>query len=129
MFALTLTLKPLPMPKELGECMGLYGITILPDPMRRSRAIPIPQLMRIQGNNTNFLIIRSRVSFSSDRAVAPAFPRLVLGPQTILQPVFVIPSVLAGAEEDTLTVTVTTDTEVVSGTTQIEMLSDILDMQ
>jgi len=105
------------------------GHRILPDPMRRSRWVMLPTLMVLQNDSANFNILTSRVSFSPARAVTP-LPRLVLGPHTIWQLVFVNPPWLAGGATDgTLTVTVTTGTETVTGDTNIQMLPFGLDVQ
>jgi hypothetical protein len=101
---------------------GNAVITVIPDPMLRSRWVMIPVVMRIQGENTNFTILQSRVSFSPSNAVVP-MPRLVVGKRNILQLIFVNPPWLAGgATEGTLEVTVTTGSEVVTDTVNIQML-------
>jgi len=102
-------------------------ITVSPDPMLRSRWVMIPVVIRIQGENTNFNILQSRMSFSPSNAVVPT-PRLVLGKKNILQLIFVNPPWLAArAEEGTLEVTVTTGSEAVTDTVDIQMLPFGLD--
>ena len=86
----------------------------------------LPTLMVLQSDTASFNILTSRVAYTPARAVVPT-PRVVLGAHSIWQLIFVNPSWLAGAQDDTLTVTVTTGTEEVSGTAAIEMLPFGLD--
>ena len=97
-------------------------LTVSPDTVRRSRWVVLPTMMVLQSDTANFTILQSKVTYSPANAVIK-MPRLVLGPHSIWQLVLVNPPWLAGgATDDTLTVTVTTGTEEVSGTTAIEML-------
>jgi hypothetical protein len=105
------------------------SMTVSPDPMLRSRWVPLPVFMTIEGDGTNFvaeLFGGSAVSFSPTLSVLQTFP-LILGPESIWELIFVMPGWLAMAEDETLTVTVTTDTEVVSDTVQITILPFPLD--
>ena len=104
-------------------------LTVSPDPVRRSRWVVLPTLMVLQSDTANFGILQSKVTYSPANAVIK-MPRMVLGKHSIWQLVLVNPPWLAGgATDDTLTVTVTTGAETVTGTTNIEMLPFGLDEQ
>jgi hypothetical protein len=67
------------------------------------------------------------VTFAPAASVLPLIP-LILDAQTIWELIFVMPSWLAGgAESETLTVTVTTGSEVVDDDVAIEILPFLLD--
>jgi len=103
---------------------------VSPDPIQRSRWVMFPTLMVFQSDTANFVRFgadRSRVSYSPANAVIP-MPRVIVGPHTIWQLVFVNPPWLAGGVTDgTLAVTVTTGMETVTGETNIQMLPFGLD--
>ena len=102
-------------------------LTVSPDTVMRSRWVVIPTMMVLQSDTANFGALQSKVTYSPANAVIK-MPKLVLGPHSIWQLVLVNPPWLAaGAEEGTLEVTVTTGTETVTGTTNIEMLPFGLD--
>ena len=102
-------------------------MAVSPNPIHRSLWIFLPQLMILQSDTANFNILTTRVAYSPAIALIPT-PRLVLGPHSIWQLVFVNPPWLAGGVTDgTLRVTVITGSEVVSATTNIEMLPFGLD--
>jgi len=102
-------------------------VTTLPDPMLRSRWILLPAFMTIAGEGTSFAVFSSTVTFDPAASVLPLIP-LILDAQTIWELIFVMPSWLAGgAESETLTVTVTTGSEVVDDDVAIEILPFLLD--
>ena len=100
-------------------------LTVSPDPVRRSRWIVLPTLMVLQTSGSDFVRFgadRSLVTYSPANAVIK-MPRIILGPKTMWQLVLVNPPWLAGGATDgTLSVTVTTGAETVTGTTNIQML-------
>jgi len=104
----------------------LPSMTVSPGNMLRSRLLPIPVLMLIEGTNTHFDKKSSVISFEP---VTSAFslPPLVLNETTIRSLILVLPSWFATAEDNTVTVVVSTGTEVVSDTFEIEMLPSLLD--
>jgi len=124
-----------------GSASGTVSFTVEPDvtmevapaTLLRSRWIPLPVIMVITGDGTSFAggifePTPSIVDYSPAPAVL-ALPPLVWGAESIWQMIFVNPSWLAGAEAETVTVTVTTGSEVVVDTVTIEMLPFILDAQ
>jgi len=105
----------------------LASITVSPDTMLRSRWFLLPVFMTIVGDDTNFAAFSSVVTFAPAASVLPLIP-LILDAQTIWELIFVMPSWLAGgAESETLTVTVTTGSEVVDDDVAIEILPFLLD--
>gem|GEM_PF-4055695 len=102
------------------------SMVVSPDEMLRSHLVPLPVFMTILGTDTTFGAT-SVVSFAPATSVWPLFP-LILDAENIWQLIFIVPSWLAsGAEDETLTVTVTTGADVVSDTAQIKALPFILD--
>jgi len=108
---------------ETGVSMEVTPATLL-----RSRWIPLPVMMVITGDGTSFEAFVSTVTWSPVASVI-ALPPLIWGAESIWQTIFVSPSWLAGAEAETLTVTVTTGSEMVTDTVAIDMLPFILDEQ
>jgi len=99
---------------------------VSPDPMLRSHWFLLPVFMTIVGTDTNFGAT-STVSFAPAASVLPLFP-LILDAENIWELIFIMPSWLAGgAEDETLTVTVTTGAEVVPDTVEIDILPFLLD--
>lgn len=101
-------------------------ITISPDPLLRSRWIMLPTLVAINGEETTFSQLTSRVSYSPSTALLP-MPALVMNPGFIWQMVFVNPSWLAGFPGDPQTVTATVDG--LSDDFEIKLLPFILDQK
>ena len=105
-------------------------LNVSPETLRRSRWIVLPTLMVLQTSGFDFVRFgadRSRVTYSPANAVMP-MPRVIMGPHTIWQLVFVNPPWLAGGVTDgTLAVTVATGTETITGYTNIQMLPFGLD--
>lgn len=103
------------------------SIQVSPDPMHRSRWILLPEFMSITGEGTSFSE-SSSVIFSPDSAVLALLPPSVESTEQISQIIFVMPSWLTGIWDvnETVTVTVTTGSDVVSDTFEIEMLPLIL---
>jgi hypothetical protein len=107
----------------IGQIMTMI---VAPDPMLRSHWFLLPVFMTIVGTDTNFGAT-STVTFAPVASVLPLFP-LILDAENIWQLIFIMPSWLAGgAEDETLTVTVTTGTEVVPDTVEIDILPFLLD--
>ena len=102
------------------------SMVVSPAEMLRSHLVPLPVFMTIVGTDTTFGAT-SVVSFAPATSVWPLFP-LILDVESIWELIFIVPSWLAsGAEDETLTVTVTTGADVVSDTAQIKALPFILD--
>jgi len=85
----------------------------------------LPALMTIAGEDANFALFTSNPVYSPASAVFP-LPALILGPDLMVQPIFVNPSWLAGTTEEIQTVMVTVDGE--SDTIEITMLAAPLDL-
>lgn len=109
------------------------SILVSPDPVYRSRWVALPKLMRIEGAYTNFDKTTKVEYDPTDSALSVIkMPRLVLpAKQEIWQIIIVMPSLLTGVgfdgSSETVTVTVSTGTEEVVGTFEIDMLTWILD--
>jgi hypothetical protein len=99
------------------------NITVSPDSIPRSRWIPLPAILAISGNGTNFVQGSSKPAYSPERAIFIALPPLVLNAELIWQTVLVNPAWLAGAGDQTVTCTVDGD----SGDFDINLLPGILD--
>ena len=81
------------------------NISVSPVSIPRSRWIPLPAILAIEGSGTNFAQGTSKPAYSPDRAVI-ALPPLVLNAELIWQTVLVNPAWLAGAGNQTVTCTV-----------------------
>jgi hypothetical protein len=104
-------------------------IDISPASLSRSRWIPLPALITIQGTNTDFVPLKSTFSCNPATSVLPILT-LVFDSEMIVQLIFVMPPWLAGgAEAETVTVTVTTENVSLTDTINIQMLPFILDEQ
>ena len=103
------------------------SIQVSPDPMHRSRWVIFIEFMSIAGEGTSFGE-SSSVTFSPDSAVWTLLPPLVESTEQISQIIFVMPSWLTGVWDanETVTATVTTGSDVVTDTFEIEMLPFIL---
>ena len=89
----------------------------------------LPAFVFINGKGTNFALSKTDLYCESVFSLFP-LSVLVLGPTTIWQLILVNPAWLVGYEQtETITVTVTTGTELVPGTFAIELLPFILDEQ
>jgi hypothetical protein len=96
------------------------SIDVAPDPIWK-RWILLPRLLVIAGNNTHFKAFNTTVDYQPSRAVLPFCP-LILDELCLWNIILVMPSWLAGKEDQTVTVTVTTDSEVVSSDFSIYLL-------
>ena len=101
-------------------------IELTPESVWRSRWIPLPYLMFIAGEGTHFKAFDTSLAFEPPKTVFPLWP-LVLSETYIWDIIWVMPSWLAGKEDQTVTVTVATGSEVVSGDFTIRLLPLILD--
>jgi len=101
------------------------SISISPDPMWKSRWISLPYLMVIAGNNTHFKSFNTRLSFKPPLAVFPCFP-IIWNDIYIWDLIWVMPGWLAGLEDQTVTVTVTTGDEIVEDDFEVKLLPFIL---
>ena len=101
------------------------AIVVSPDPMWKSHWIPLPYLMVIAGNNTHFKCFNSRLSFEPPLMVFPCFP-IVWDEIYIWDFVLVMPGWLAGFDDQTVTVTVTTGDETVEDDFEVKLLPFIL---
>jgi len=103
------------------------SMVVSPNPMMRSRWIMLPNLMIIQGEGTSFAAFSSNVMVDPSTSVILPLPALVLSPEVILQFIFVNPSWLAGAEDETITVAVETGAEYLTDDCLITVLPFPLD--
>ena len=102
------------------------SIVVMPNLMLRSHLIALPVLMFIYGTNTHFHQVNPTITFNSSNSVF-ALPPLAIDDATIISLIFVMPSWFTGSEEETVTVTTITGSEVSSTTFDIEMLPLILE--
>jgi hypothetical protein len=89
------------------------SIEISPENLWKSRLIPLPYLLFIKGEGTHFKAFVTSLSFEPPEAVYRFWP-LVLGKSSIWDIILVMPSWLAGEEDQTVNVTVKTGNEIVS---------------
>jgi len=84
----------------------------------KSPLVPLPYLLVLQGNGTNFTWFKTRLSFNPNRAIVSLFlfPLVFPDDQYIWDLILVLPSIVAGAGDQPVTVVVTTDNETVTGT-------------
>ncbi len=84
----------------------------------KSPLVPLPYLLVLQGNGTNFTWLKTRLSFNPNRAIVSLFlfPLVFPDDQYIWDLILVLPSIVAGAGDQPVTVVVTTDNETVTGT-------------
>ena len=107
-------------PNELQASMR-----VSPDSIMRSNLLLRISLMHIEGINTHFNM-SSSINFYPANAVFP-LGKLVINNTNIYSLILVLPSWLTGAENENVTVTVTTGEEVVSDTFDVELLPSLLD--
>ena len=101
-------------------------VQIIPDPLWRSRWVPMPYLMNIVGEDTSFNTSETSLDFQPEGAVLSLF-KLVLSETSLWDFVLVMPVWLSGEGDQTLTLTVTTGEEVVSKEFDIRLLPFVLD--
>jgi hypothetical protein len=109
---------------------GGESITISPDTLSKSHWIPLPFLLMIEGNETNFSApnLFDSSSSASEVTFMPAsavlwFPPLVTDAEHIWQLVLVMPSWFTVEGDQPLNVTINTDGEIVSESILIEQLA------
>jgi hypothetical protein len=101
------------------------GISVTPSSVWRSRWVPLPSLMFIEGTGTSFAFLSTTPAYTPAGAVI-ALPAMVWSATSMWQLILVNPSWLAGITDETpQTVTVTVDG--VSDTITVELLPFILD--
>ena len=98
------------------------NISVSPETIPRSRWIPLPAILAIQGNGTNFEQRVSKPTYSPENALFE-LPALVLNSELIWQMVFVNPTLLCEQGDQTVTVTM----DGASGDFVIKLLPLILD--
>jgi len=106
-------------------------IVVSPDPLWKSHLIPLPYLMVIEGTGTHFRAFKTTLRFEPPGAIFPFFP-LIWGDLYIWDLIWVMPAWFAGAEDQSVTVTVATEDEIdeiVEGDFEIKLLPFILDQQ
>jgi len=81
------------------------NISVSPDTILRSRWVPLPAILAIQGNGTNFEQRVSKPTYSPENALFE-LPALVLNPELIWQTVLVNSTLLSQEGDQTVTVTV-----------------------
>ena len=101
------------------------SIGVSPDPMWKSRWVSLPYLLVIEGTGTQFNYFQTRLSFEPSGVVFPFFP-IIWNELYIWDIVWVMPGWLAGLEDQTVTVTVTTEDREVSNDCVIKLLPFIL---
>ncbi len=101
------------------------SIGVSPDPMWKSRWIPLPYLMVIEGKGTHFEPFKTGLSFEPLVVIFPCF-QIVWDSFYIWDFVLVMPGWLAGFEDQTVTVTATTGDETVEGDFEVKLLPFIL---
>ena len=109
---------------ETGEFCFLkpeVSIDIWPNSLWKSRWIPLPYLMIIKGEGTHFKFFKTTLEYNPPGVVFPFWP-LVLSELYIWDIVLVMPGWLAGKEDQTATITVTTEEEVVESDFTINLL-------
>ena len=89
------------------------SIEVTPDTLRKSHWIPLPYLLVIKGEGTHFKVFKTKLEFEPEGAVLPLWP-LVWSETSIWSIILVMPSFLEGEEDQIVTVTVNTESEVVS---------------
>jgi hypothetical protein len=101
------------------------SISVTPSSVWRSRWVPLPALMFIEGTGTSFAFLSTTPVYTPAAAVI-ALPAIVWGPESMWQLILVNPAWLAGIADETpqtVTVTVGTDTDTIT----VELLPFILD--
>jgi len=101
------------------------SIEVSLDSVWKSNWIPLPYLMVIEGEGTHFEALNTTLAFEPPGAVFPFWP-LVLNDIYIWDIIWVMPGWFSGWEDQTVTVTVTTENEVVSDDFVIELFPFIL---
>ena len=103
-------------------------ITISPDTLLKSHWVPLPYLMVIVGEETHFKPFATTLDVEPPRALLTCFP-LVWNQLLLWDLVWVMPSWLAGREDQTVTIKVATVDEMVEGTVDIKLLPLLLDSE
>ena len=88
----------------------------------------LPKLLVIEGSGTSFQPFRTTVAYDPRDAVFKLFP-IVLGDNYIWNLILVMPGWFAGPGDQTVTVTVTTGSEVVEDTFLIKELAFPLEQE
>lgn len=101
------------------------SIDILQDPMWKSRWMPLPYLMVIEGKGTHFETFETELSFEPPPVIFPCF-HIIWDNYYIWDFVLVMPGWLAGFEDQTVTVTATTGDETVEDDFEVKLLPFIL---
>ena len=101
---------------------------MISDAAWKSRWVALPYLLVIEGTGTSFQAFKTTVDYDPRDAVLKLFP-IVLGDNYVWDIILVMPSWFAGAGDQTVTVTVTTGSEVVEDTFLIKELSFPLEQE
>lgn len=104
------------------------SIEVISGNVWKSRWVALPKLLVIEGNETSFQPFKTTIAYDPRDAVLKLFP-IVLGDNYIWNIVLIMPSWFAGTGDQEVTVTVTTDDEVVSDDFLIQELPFILDQK
>jgi len=115
---------------ESGEfCfLKVAPITITPNPLWKSHWITLPYLLVIKGAKTHFQAFTTTLDFQPPQAVVP-LGAIVWDQYYIWERVLVMPSWVAGEEDQTVIVTVTTKDETLQGSFEIELFPFLLDQK
>ena len=101
---------------------------MISDNVWKSRWVALPKLLIIEGSETSFQPFKTTIAYDPRDAVLKLFP-IVLGDNYIWNLILVMPGWFAGTGDQEVTVTVTTDDEIVSDTFVIQELPFILDQK
>ena len=107
---------------------GDASIEVISDNIWKSRWVALPKLLVIEGSGTSFQPFRTTVAYDPRDAVFKLFP-IVLGDNYIWNLILVMPGWFAGPGDQTVTVTVTTGSEVVEDTFLIKELAFPLEQE
>jgi hypothetical protein len=102
------------------------SIEVVTDPLWKSHWIPLPYFLVIKGDDTSFAAFKSVINFDPPTSVLPLLT-LIWDAESIWHLLLVMPSWLAGEADQMVTVTVTTEDEVVSDDFMIKLLPFIFD--
>jgi hypothetical protein len=101
------------------------SIEILENPIWKSRWVPIPYLMVIEGKGTDFVPFQTSLSFEPALVIVPSCT-IVWDSLYIWSFIWVMPAWLAGFDDQSVTIEATTDDMVAAGNVEVNLLPFIL---
>jgi hypothetical protein len=102
------------------------SIEVITDNVWKSRWVALPQLLVIEGSGTSFQPFKTTIAYDPRDAIFKLFP-IILGNDYIWNIVLIMPGWFAGPGDEEVTVTVTTEDEIVGDDFMIQELPFILD--